>query len=61
MYENYNMGVGFEIIARQEAADDIMGISEKFGLEAKIIGRCEKSDGRNKLTIRSVHGTFHYG
>ncbi len=60
MYENYNMGVGFEIIAKAEASDDIISISESFGLEAKVIGRCERSKDGNKLTIKSRFGDFHY-
>ncbi|MBS7606597.1 phosphoribosylformylglycinamidine cyclo-ligase [Candidatus Bathyarchaeota archaeon] len=60
MFENYNMGVGFEVIARPEAADDVISISEKFNLEARVIGRCERSDGGNKLTIRSKYGNFQY-
>ena len=60
MFENYNMGVGFEIIVKPEVADDIISLSEKYNLEAKIIGVCKKSDGRNRLTIKSSHGTFHY-
>ncbi|MCX8171685.1 MAG: phosphoribosylformylglycinamidine cyclo-ligase, partial [Candidatus Bathyarchaeota archaeon] len=60
MFENYNMGVGFEVIAKPEAADDIISISEKFDLGAKIIGRCERSDGKNRLTIRSRYGEFQY-
>jgi len=44
MFENYKMGIGFEIIANTEAPKDILNISESFGLEAKIVGRCEKSD-----------------
>jgi phosphoribosylformylglycinamidine cyclo-ligase len=60
MFEIYNMGVGFEIIANPEAAEDILSIPESLGLEAKIVGRCEKSDGRNKLTIESPQGKFRY-
>jgi len=60
MFENYNMGIGFEIIAKPEAADEIIGISESFGLEAKTIGRCEKSDGKNKVVIKSRWGDFIY-
>jgi len=60
MYENYNMGVGFEIIADQDAAEDIISLSESFGVEAKIIGRCEKNEGGNKLTLRSPFGNFQY-
>ena len=60
MYEAYNMGVGFEVIAAAEAAEDIVSISEGFGLGARIIGRCERSDGKNRLTIQSRHGKFRY-
>jgi len=60
MFENYNMGIGFEIIANPEDAEDMVDVSESFGLEAKIIGRCEKSDGKNKLTIKSPQGKFQY-
>jgi len=60
MFENYNMGTGFEVIAKPESEEEILSISESFGLEAKAIGRCERSDGRNKLTIRSQFGNFQY-
>lgn len=60
MFEIYNMGIGFEIICRPEATEDILGISEGFGLEGKIIGRCERSDKENKLTVESRHGKFQY-
>ena len=60
MFENYNMGVGFEMIVKPEAADDVINLSEKFDLEAKVIGRCERSDGENKLTIKSKYGNFQY-
>jgi len=60
MFENYNMGTGFEIIAKPEAEEEILSISESFGLEAKVIGRCERSDGRNKLTIKGEFGNFEY-
>ncbi len=61
MFEDFNMGVGFEVIARKEDVDGILAIAERFGLGAKVIGRCEKSDGKNKLTIRSGFGKFGYG
>jgi len=60
MYENYNMGVGFEVVASPEVADDIISLSEKYGLEARVIGRCEKNCEGNKLTIKSRYGDFHY-
>ncbi len=60
MLENYNMGTGFEIIVDAEAAEDVLSIPEGFGLEAHVIGRCEKSEGANRLTIHSPWGTFEY-
>lgn len=60
MFENYNMGIGFEIMVKPEVADDIISLSEKFGLEAKVIGACEKSSVGNKLTIKSFYGVFRY-
>jgi len=60
MFENYNMGVGFEVIVDREYAEELIAISERYGLEAKVIGRCERSDGKNKLTIISPYGKFRY-
>ena len=60
MYENYNMGVGFEVVAEEDAAEDILSIPERFNLEAKIIGRCEENAGFNKVTIKSRFGEFQY-
>ncbi|HIE14320.1 TPA: phosphoribosylformylglycinamidine cyclo-ligase [Candidatus Bathyarchaeota archaeon] len=60
MYENYNMGVGFEVIVRKEVVDEILSIPEKFGLKAQIIGGCERSRDVNKVTIKSKYGKFEY-
>lgn len=60
MFEDFNMGVGFEVIADREEAEDVLSIPESLGLEAKMIGTCERSDGRNKLTIRNPLGSFQY-
>ena len=60
MFEDFNMGVGFEVIARKGSAEAILAAAERFGLGAKVIGRCEKSDGKNKLAIRSEFGKFEY-
>jgi len=61
MYEVFNMGIGFEVIVDGEYADDVMGVSEKFGVEAMVVGRCEKSpEKRNMVTVRSMYGVFRY-
>jgi phosphoribosylformylglycinamidine cyclo-ligase len=60
MFEDFNMGTGFEVVVKEEYAEEVLGIPERLGLGAKIIGRCGKSDGRNKLTIHSEFGKFVY-
>jgi phosphoribosylformylglycinamidine cyclo-ligase len=60
MFEIFNMGTGFEIMAKPHATDDILSISEGYGLEAKKIGRCEKSPARNKVTLKCRWGNFTY-
>jgi len=62
MYKNFNMGVGFEIVVKQEIADEVMDVSERYKVGAKRIGRCEKakSSKRNTLLIESPWGTFNY-
>ncbi|MEM2922600.1 MAG: AIR synthase-related protein, partial [Candidatus Bathyarchaeia archaeon] len=60
MFTDFNMGVGYELIVKREVAEDIIGIAESFNLGACVIGRCERSRGPNKLTVRSKHGTFVY-
>lgn len=59
MYKVFNMGHRYEFYVPQEIAADIIAISEEFGVEAKIVGRCKASEG-NKLTINSEFGTFEY-
>lgn len=59
MFKVFNMGHRFELYVPKEIANDIIEISKSFDIEAKIIGRCEKSF-RKKLTIKSEFGEFHY-
>ena len=60
MYEDFNMGVGFEVVVGEEGVDGVLSIAEKFGIGAEVIGKCERSKGRNKVTIRSEFGKFEY-
>ncbi|MBE0661210.1 MAG: phosphoribosylformylglycinamidine cyclo-ligase [Bacteroidales bacterium] len=59
MYQVFNMGHRMEIYVSPAIADDLVAISENFGVEARIIGRCEAAESK-KLTIRSLAGTFVY-
>ncbi len=59
MYKVFNMGHRFEIYLPQQYAMEIIRISAEFGLDARIIGFCEKSE-KPRLTIRSDYGDFFY-
>ncbi len=60
MYQGGNMGIGMEVIVNPEVAEDILSISESYGLGAQVIGKCEKSRAGNRLTIHSPFGKFRY-
>ncbi|MEI7802848.1 MAG: AIR synthase-related protein, partial [Bacteroidota bacterium] len=59
MYQVFNMGQRMEIYCTAESANEIIRISQSFGIEAQIIGRCEAST-QPKLTIESEFGWFEY-
>jgi phosphoribosylformylglycinamidine cyclo-ligase len=59
MYKVFNMGHRMEIYLNEQYAEKIIQIAKDFGVEAKIIGRCENYSGK-KLTIKSEYGTFEY-
>jgi phosphoribosylformylglycinamidine cyclo-ligase len=59
MYRVFNMGHRLELYLSKEDASELIKISESFGVDAKIIGRVEKSDSK-KLSISSENGNFEY-
>ncbi len=59
MYKVYNMGHRFELYVPPIYAKDIIGISKEFGVDARIIGHCDRSANK-KLTIHSEFGVFRY-
>ncbi len=59
MYKVFNMGHRLEFYTDAATAKEIISISEKFNIEAKIIGRCEAHQGK-KLTLETVNGKFEY-
>ncbi len=59
MYEVFNMGHRMEIYLPETITEDIIKISNSFGVEAMVIGRCEAGKGRS-LTIETEHGKFNY-
>ena len=59
MYQVFNCGHRMEIYVPEHVAQEIINISESFGVEAQIIGRVEANEGK-KLTINSEFGVFEY-
>jgi phosphoribosylformylglycinamidine cyclo-ligase len=59
MYKVFNCGHRMELYVEPKFADKIISISQSFNIEAKIIGRVEKSKSK-KLSIKSEFGEFNY-
>lgn len=59
MFQVFNCGHRMELYVPGEIADDLIGISKSFGVDAQVVGRVEAS-GEKKLTIKSEFGTFEY-
>ncbi len=59
MYKVFNMGHRMELYVSPEIADDIIAISDSFGIPAQIIGRVEAYD-KKQVTIQSPYGSFIY-
>lgn len=57
MYQVFNMGHRMELYVPEAIADELIGISSRFGVEARIVGRVEPPAAQ-RLTIRSMHGEF---
>ena len=60
MYEDFNMGVGFEFIVDAGAVDEVIEVSEGFGVGVQVVGHCERGDRGNSLIVESEHGKFSY-
>jgi phosphoribosylformylglycinamidine cyclo-ligase len=59
MYQVFNCGHRMELYVPHAIAQDIIAISESFGVAAQIVGRVEASENK-KLTITSEFGKFEY-
>ena len=62
MYQVFNMGHRLEIYCDESIGNEIIKISRKFDVDAKIIGNCEESPKKNKnvVEIKSEFGAFTY-
>ncbi|MEN8768382.1 MAG: AIR synthase related protein [Candidatus Arcticimaribacter sp.] len=59
MYEVFNMGHRMELYVPAPQADEIIAISESFGVAAQVVGRVEAAQSK-QLTINSPYGNFTY-
>ncbi len=59
MYQVFNMGHRMELYVSPDRTEEIIQISESFGIPAQIVGHVEAFSGK-KLTIRSSFGEFIY-
>lgn len=59
MYQVFNCGHRMELYVPAEIAESLISISKSFGVDARIIGRVEKSETK-KLSIKSENGNFEY-
>jgi len=59
MYQVFNMGHRLELYTDAKTAEDLIGLSQKFGINAQVVGRVEES-ATKKLTLQTPYGTFSY-
>ncbi len=59
MFKVFNMGHRFEIYLPEADTGDLIKISERFNVEARIIGHCEKS-AKKSLVIRHQGKEYKY-
>ncbi|MHA2393642.1 MAG: AIR synthase-related protein [Promethearchaeota archaeon] len=62
MFNVFNMGHRMELYCEETVAKEIMEIANKYKIESKIIGHCEKSQSKDKnvVDIYSEFGSFKY-
>ena len=60
MYKVFNMGHRMEIYVAPEDAEQVIAVSQSFGIDARVVGHIEESE-RKELIIKSEFGEFVYG
>jgi len=59
MYKVFNMGHRMELYVGEDIAQELISISQSFGIEAQIIGRVEAAE-QKQVTVKSEFGEFVY-
>jgi phosphoribosylformylglycinamidine cyclo-ligase len=58
----YNMGHRLEVVVRPDRAGEVIAIAGRFGIEAAVVGRTERSrSGANELVVRCEAETVEFG
>ncbi|MFW9880450.1 MAG: AIR synthase-related protein [Candidatus Thorarchaeota archaeon] len=62
MFSVFNMGHRMELYCEETIAKEIIKIANKYNVESKIVGHCEKSPLKDKniVEINSEFGSFEY-
>jgi phosphoribosylformylglycinamidine cyclo-ligase len=60
MYRTFNMGHRMELFVDPMFSNLVVAIAKKYGVDAKVIGRCESVTGRNSVEISSEYGVFKF-
>ena len=62
MFSVFNMGHRMELYCEEAIAKEIIKIANKYNVESKIVGHCEKSPMKDKniVEINSEFGSFKY-
>lgn len=60
MYQVFNMGHRMEFFCEAEIAGEIIMTAKKYKIEAKVVGRVEKSDGANQVVINDNGQTHEF-
>lgn len=59
MYQTFNMGHRMEVFVPPGAEGAVIATSQKFGVDARVVGRCVGSE-RNFVRLQTPYGTFEY-
>lgn len=59
MYKVFNMGHRMEIYIAPQYAQNVINITQSFGIDAQVVGYVEASN-KNELIIKSEFGEFKY-
>lgn len=59
MYQVFNMGHRLEIFTTENKAAEMISLVAKYGIEAKLVGRVEKSSTK-ELLLKGSFGEIKY-